>query len=180
MADYGLNFGFRRSGGDDTVREGRYRVPAGVTVYHQGDLVTIDTAGTDTLTLATAGDRFEPGVCGFLIQEHEMFSIYEVELGRHDDSSFRGVARQGYLATIWSGLGLKIWMRNTAQVTRPDGHVVTARALFPSSGITKGSTLQWTGTAWAVTTSGSPALRVVEISDDGTYLEAVTIAAPVS
>lgn len=180
MSDYGLNFGFRRSGDDSAVREGRYRVPVGETVYHQGDLVTIDTSEEDLLTLAAAGARMEPGVTGLLIQEHELFSIHEVELGRHDDSSYRGVARQGYLATIWASEGEKIWLRNTPTETRPDGRVVPGRTVFNSAGVSKGSTLEWSGTAWRATTSGLPVLRVVEINDAGTYLEAVTIAAPLS
>jgi hypothetical protein len=89
MTDYGLNFGFRRTLGDASVREGRYRVPK-TGDFYQGDLVTIDHAAPGFVKKAAADAKIEPGVTGFLIQEFELASIYEPG---DVDSHFRGKTR---------------------------------------------------------------------------------------
>lgn len=175
MASYGRNFGFRRSGGDAATREGRFRVPA-TGDFHQGDLVTIDPANPGFLKKAAAGAQPEPGVTGFLIQEFELDSVYAPGKDQlaNVDSNFRGKVKNGYLATIWAGPGVKIWLRNTPAKTRPDGHTVSARTVVNLASVAVGDTLEWTGTAWAKTDEGAEALRVVELSGT-TYAEAVLL-----
>lgn len=174
MATYGRNFGFRRSGGDAATREGRYRVPESGDFF-QGDLVTIDYANPGYLKKAPAGAAIVPGVTGLLVQEFELDSIYEPGRGLSNiDSNFRGKAKNGYLATIWSGPGVKIWLRNTAAKTRPDGHTVGARTVVNLASVAEGDALEWTGSAWQKKNSGAEALRVLEVKGSD-YAEAVLL-----
>ncbi|HEY5051213.1 MAG TPA: hypothetical protein VII50_09960, partial [Acidothermaceae bacterium] len=128
--DYGLNFGFRRSGESMSVREGRLSVPAGGPVwpaagsFHQGDFVTIDPASPGFLKLAPANTPAQTGVSGLLVQEDpNLFdSIYNrIGPGILHDSYDLGRIINNRLAIIWAGAGVKFWVKNTLDVTRPDG-----------------------------------------------------------
>lgn len=171
MADYGKNFGFRRTLGDSSVREGRYKVPATGT-FHQGDLVTIDEANPGYIRLADAGATFVPGQTGLLIQEFELDSIYAVG---DIDSHTRGIAKNGYLCTIWSGAGIKVWLRNTDAENRWDGRVIEARQVAVLDGLTALDDLSWDGTRWIATAvGGTPALRVT-VTNGASYAEAISL-----
>jgi hypothetical protein len=174
MADYGLNFGFRRTGGDSATREGRYRVPA-TGVFHQGDLVTIDAAAPGFIKLAPAGTGFQSGITGLLVQEFELYSVYT---GAELDSHMRGVAKNGYLATIWSGAGEKIWIRNTPAQSRWDGRQIAARNVIVATGVAVLDTLQWDGTKWIKTPAVAPGTAglKVTVTDSSTYAEAVLLS----
>ena len=110
MSDYGQNFGFRRS--DEHLRsgnEGRFRVPK-TGVFKQGDLVTIDTANPGYVKKADANANLEPGFTGILIQE-------EVHLLPSPANKAKDTVVNRNLCSIWTGAGLKIWLRNTADRT---------------------------------------------------------------
>ena len=110
MSDYGQNFGFRRS--DEHLRsgnEGRFRVPK-TGVFKQGDLVTIDTANPGYVKKADANANLEPGFTGILIQE-------EVHLLPYPANKAKDTVVNRNLCSIWTGAGLKIWLRNTAART---------------------------------------------------------------
>lgn len=176
MANYGLNFGFRRSGGDSATREGRYRVPVGETVFRQGDLVSVDFANDGFIKHAESGARVVPGVTGLLIQEYELESIYSNGLAR-DITALMDRTKQGYLCTIWSGDGLKIWLKNTADSTAPDGSPRAGRTIVADiSTISAGDTLDWDATAvgWVKATAGG-VLQVLEVNEAAGYLEAVVV-----
>lgn len=172
MSNYGLNFGFRRSGGDAATREGRYRVPATGT-FRIGDLVVIDDATPGFIKKAEAGDGVIPGVSGFLIQ-HDAWasSIHEVA---EVDSHGKGKARGGNLCTIWSGSGVKFWLRNTAAQTRWDGRSISAVTVVDLTGVAVGDELQWDGAKFIKKASGTAVARVLEVGDS--HVEAVLLTA---
>lgn len=173
-SDYGLNFGFRRSDESMAIREGRFKVPATGT-FKQGDCVTIDPANPGFLKKAAANEALVPGVTGFLVQEEVWDrSIY----GRQVlDSYALDEVLNGRLATIWSGAGTKVWLKNTAQVTRVDGRVIPARQVVASvATIAAGDKLGWDGTQWVeVDGTTTNAHLVVTLSNGVDYVEAVRL-----
>lgn len=171
MSNYGLNFGFRRSGGDSATREGRYRVPGAGTFRH-GELVTIDSAAQGFLKHAPAGAGVVPGVTGLLIQHQgwdaSVFEAPEV------DSHHLGKARNKVLATIWSGQGIKFWLKNTPAEDRFDGRHIDAVTVVTLTGLAVGDDLEWDGTKYQKKNTGVAVARVVQLDADG--LEAVLLA----
>lgn len=167
MSDYGLNFGFRRD--EPSVKEGRYRVPASGD-FRIGDLVTVDFTNPGFVTKAAANARFEGGVTGLLIQEEGWHpSVYAAPIV---DSFGRGKAINGQPAAIYTGDGLKIWLRNTGSQTRPDGRQISSVTVVDLTSVVLGDLLKWDGAKWARTTTDSQgALRVVGLEDN--YVEAV-------
>lgn len=173
MSNYGLNFGFRRSGGDSAVREGRFRVPKTGT-FRQGEIVTIDPAAPGFVKKAAAGAAIVPGVTGLLIQ-HDAWqeSIYEAG---EVDSHGKGGVRGGNLCTIWAGQGEKIWLKNTAeQPNRWDGRSIPARTVITATGLVIGDDLEWDGDKFVKASSGTPVATVT--ATNGTdYAEAVLLS----
>lgn len=172
MSNYGLNFGFRRSGGDAATREGRYRVPTAGS-FRIGDLVAIDDAKPGFIKKADAGAGVIPGVSGFLIQ-HDAWvsSIYEPA---EVDSHGKGKARGGNLCTIWSGPGIKFWLRNTAAENQWDGRSISAVTVVDLAGVAVGDELEWDGSKYVKQASGTAVARVVEVGDS--HVEAVLLTA---
>lgn len=156
-SDYGLNFGFRRS--DETMRsgnEGRQKVPAAGT-FHQGDLVELDPANPGFIKMSAAGAPIEPGFRGLLIQEEGWdASIYEAAPG---DSFTRGLVRNGRLCSIWTGAGLKIWLKNTAAQTRADGRAIEAREVITETGLAIGDLVEWDGAKFVEATGADDAAK---------------------
>jgi len=169
MSNYGLNFGFRRSGGDSATREGRFRVP-GTGDYRQGDLVTIDNANPGFVKKAPAGAAIVPGVTGLLIQ-HQGWDASTFEAPQVDSHDL-GKARNGVLATIWSGQGIKVWFRNTPAETRFDGRKIAAVTVQDLTGVAMGDDLQWDGAKWVEKTTGAAVLRVLQ-TDGSAFAESV-------
>src|SRR5215212_7774430 len=156
-SDYGLNFGFRRS--DESMRlgtEGRLKVPATGT-YRQGDLVTFDPANPGFIKKAAANTPVEPGFTGLLIQEdawdipvngNQVLNTYDLDVV-HNDA----------LCAIWTGAGLKVWMKNTPATTNRGQRArdavtkftmgVTATGPPATAPLAIGDYLGWTGTVFA-------------------------------
>lgn len=169
MSDYGLNFGFRRD--EPSVKEGRQKVPAAGEFYI-GDLVTHDTANPGFLKKAPENARFEGGYTGLLIQEEGWTeSYFNAPIV---DSFGRGRALNGKPTAIYTGQGLKVWLKNTTGGTRSDGREVTGRTVVDLTSVVAGDLLKWTGTAWTRTTTDSQgALRVTIVDAAKGYVEAV-------
>lgn len=174
-SDYGLNFGFRRS--DESMRsgtEGRLKVPAAGS-FNQGDLVTFDPANPGFIKKAASGDPIEAGFTGLLIQEEGWdASIYEVPVG---DSFMRGKVRNGRLCAIWTGAGLKIWLKNTAAQNRADGRSITAVSRLAASAVALpiGGLLGWDGTQFSAAAAAANAVGRVTLTNGTDYLEAVLV-----
>jgi hypothetical protein len=172
-SDYGLSFGFRRS--DESMRsgtEGRLKVPAAGTFF-QGDLVTFDPANPGFLKKAAANDPILAGYTGLLIQEEGWdASIYEAGPG---DSYTRGRVRNGRLAAIWTGAGIKVWMKNVGASTRADGRSITERTILTATGLAVGDLLAWDGAKYVETGSADAAVGRVTLTNATDYAEAVLL-----
>lgn len=172
-SDYGLCFGFRRS--DESMRsgnEGRLKVPA-TGDYFQGDLVEFDPANPGYLKHSADAAPIEPGFRGLLIQEEGWdTSIYEAAPG---DSFTRGTVRNGRLASIWTGAGLKVWLKNLAAQTRADGRVIDARTIVTATGTVIGDMLKWDGAKYVETATAAEAVARVTLTDASAYVEAVLL-----
>lgn len=172
-SDYGLNFGFRRS--DETMRsgnEGRQKVPATGTFY-QGDVVELDPANPGFIKKSAADAPIAVGFRGLLIQEEGWDAgIYEAAPG---DSFTRGRVRNGRLCSIWTGGGLKIWLKNTAGSTRADGRVIAARTVLTAAGLVIGEFLKWDGSKFVETATEAEAFARVTLTNASDYAEAVLL-----
>ena len=179
MSDYGLNFGFLRS--DESSRsaaEGRFKTPVGSSL-RLGTMVVIDDAEDGYLKAAAVNEVPVTGYSGLLLQELEFDrSIYESEAGLVD-SFMKGVAKPNRLAVITSGAGTKVWLRNTASVTRADGRVIPAVTMVTSPAtLVVGDELAWNGTVWAKTngtTLTEAVLKVTAVNASKLLVEAVCI-----
>lgn len=173
-SDYGLNFGFRRSDESVAVREGRYKTPATGSALLLGTVVTIDNSNPGYLKQAGASAPVLPGVTGILVQE-EIWdrSIYDAQ---RVDSFGLGIAKPNRLAAIWTGAGVKFWLKNTGASDRADGRHINAVTLFTATSVAAGHGLAWDGTYWVNVTSPTDATAIATVlSYDSTngYLEAV-------
>jgi hypothetical protein len=173
-SDYGRNFGFRRSDETMAIREGRQKVPA-VGVFKQGMCVVIDPANPGFLKLGAANEKAVPGFSGMLIQEDVWDRSH---YGRQVLDSFAlDEVLNNRLATIWSGAGTKVWMRNTVGQNRVDGRVIGAAGLLDApEGMTAGEYLGWTGTKWGVVADAANAHFVITLSNGLDYVEATRLA----
>ena len=171
-SDYGLNFGFRRS--DETMRsgnEGRQKVPATGTFY-QGDLVELDPANPGFIKKSAADAPIEPGFRGLLIQEEGWDAgIYEAPPG---DSFTRGKVRNNRLCSIWTGAGLKIWLKNTGAQTRVDGRAIVARTVITATGLAIGDLVKWDGSKYVEGAAGTEVGRCT-LSNGSDYAEIVLV-----
>lgn len=170
-SDYGRNFGFRRS--DESMlsgREGRLRVPATGT-YLQGDLVTFDPANPGFIKKADANTPIEPGYTGFLIQEDAW------DLPLHGDQVMNswalGQVKNARLCAIWTGAGIKTWMRNTDASQLIGGVAHAAVTRFTMGSLVIGDYLGWDGTKYVEVASAATAVARVTLSDAAKYIEAV-------
>jgi hypothetical protein len=174
-SSYGYNFGFRRSGVPEAVREGRFRVPATGTFF-QGDLVEPDPAAPGYIKHSANHAKVEPGFRGLLIQEDT-----GIDYGIHENQVFESMdlasVRNGSLCAIWTGAGLKIWLKNTAQVVRAGGRTRAAREVVASAAsVAVGDYLEWTGTEWAETATAANQSLHVTAANGVDYVEAVLMA----
>lgn len=163
MSDYGLNFGFLRSDESSrSVAEGRYKTPAGSSLL-LGTMVEIDPANPGYLKQSAANAKLITGYAGLLLQELDFErSIFESDVA-NIDSFQKGVAKPNRLAVITSGPGTKIWLKNTAGVTRADGRVIAARTMFTATGLAVGDQLGWDGAKW-VESDGTTIPHVMKIT----------------
>lgn len=153
-------------------------VPAAGT-FRQGSWVCINPASAGFLMAAPA-DTALLGA-GLLVQEEAHFSsVYGTDPAGFDSFSSRlGVVQNSKRAIIWSGAGVKIWLRNTPAQTRVDGRAVAAVSMFTPTGLVLGDYIKWNGTTYVE--GASEAISVarvtqIDISVAGSeYLEAVLL-----
>lgn len=145
-SDYGLNFGFRVSGETLRIANGtNIRTPVGSS-FQQGTLVEINNSSAGYLKQAGNAAKPRAGVCGLLLQEEVWDrSIYQ---SNQIDSFSLGVCLPNRLSVITSGAGVKIWMKNTGSITRADGRVIGAVAMFTNTSVALGRGLQWNGSVY--------------------------------
>lgn len=175
MSDYGLNFGFLRS--DESSRsaaEGRFKTPVGSSL-RLGTMVVVDPATPGYLKAGAANEVPVTGYSGLLLQELDFDrSIYESDASLID-SFQKGVAKANRLAVITSGAGTKVWLKNTASVTRADGRVIPAVTLVAGIGtVAVGDELGWNGTAWDEAATAK-VLKVTAVNSAKGLVEAVLI-----
>lgn len=173
-SDYGLNFGFRRSGeGMWTAREGGYKTPVSGSALKLGTAVEIDPASEGYLKASATGTTPKAGYQGLLIQEDaHIFTIYERQW---KDTADLGLAKKDCRSIIGAGTGLKVWFRNTPQVTSPDGTVTAAVTMGTFTGLVVGDLLTWNGTSWVETSSANPWMKVTKVDSDFAGCEAVLL-----
>lgn len=173
-SDYGLNFGFRRS--DESMRsgtEGRQKVPA-AGAFTQGDLVTFDPAAPGFIKMAAANDPVLPGFTGLLIQE----DVWDIGIHENTILSSQDLDRvlNGRLCAIWTGAGLKVWMKNTPATAKPGQRPRAAVTKVVLTGVAIGDLLAWDGAKFIK--AGTPAAgvaRVTLVGSAGDYVEAVLV-----
>ncbi len=183
-SDYGLNFGFRRS--DESMlsgREGRLRVPAfdptspatiAATTFKQGDLVTFDPANPGFIKKAAANTPIQPGYTGFLIQEDAW------DVGIHENQVINswdlGDVKNARLCAIWTGAGVKTWMKNTDAQQLIGGRPHAAVSRFTMGSLAIGDYLGWDGSTFYEVGSAATAVARITLSDASKYIEAVWLA----
>lgn len=169
-SDYGLNFGFRRSDESLSIREGRFKTPAG-TALRLGTAVEIDPASAGYLKQSASNAAPVVGKSGLLVQEENHIpGLFEVP---GHDSLDLGVAEADKYSIIWAGNGTKVWFRNTAAYSRA-GRTKAAVSMFTQGSVAVGDRLGWDGTKWVEvdgTTITEAWLTVTAVSTD--YVEAV-------
>jgi hypothetical protein len=176
-SDYGNNFGFRRSDESVIVREGRFKTPT-TPALQMGTAVQIDAASDGYLKACAANAALVPGFAGLLTQEEaHVRSLFDAAV---IDSYFLGVAKVNALSVINTGGGVKVWLKNTAEKTEPDGQVHAAVTMVDLSTGTPavGDELGWDGSKW-LKTNGSTVtngwMTITAISGT-TYCEAVLLS----
>jgi len=182
-SDYGLNFGFRRSDEDLSIREGRFTVPVSGTFF-QGMIVSPDPASAGYLKEVATDTPFCSGFVGLLVQEEaHIQALTNIYGNQYPDSGDLSAVYNSRMAIIWSGPGVKIWLQNTAATTRPDGRVIAAKTIMSGTGATwpvVGDYLGWDATAHAfkkATGSATAVARCTAASVEASgYVEAVLIA----
>lgn len=177
-SDYGLNFGFRRSDESFSVREGRFRSPKTGT-HLQGELVTLDPANPGYLKKAAANAKGVTGLVGLLVQEESHIgSVFEAAPYLGHDSLDLGTAKNDQPTVMWSGAGVKVWLKNTPAYSRGD-RSKDAVTVVDVTGVAIGDALGWDGSKF-VKADGTtiPALATVTsvsgtAATAGAYVEAV-------
>lgn len=174
-SNYGYNFGFRRS--DESMRsgtEGRQRVPAAGS-FRIGDLVELDAAAPGFIKKSAAGAPLIPGFRGLLIQEDAW------DVGVHDNQVLLtqdlDVVRNGALCAIWTGAGIKVWLRNTDAVANPGQRARAAREIVAGAAdIAVGDYLGWDGDNFVETAVAAERIAIVTLSNASDYVEATLLA----
>lgn len=142
---YSRNFGFR--GFQNLVRNGRHKTPAtgNTTVANTlalGAPVTIGTNGEIALAGNAASPAPTPGaLSGVLVYEHIQFQGVDPNLTTYVDAPF-DIAPLGRYAQVVQGKGVKVWLKNTSDVTLYDGRVRVGRTMVKTlSGLAVGDGL---------------------------------------
>jgi hypothetical protein len=173
-SNYGRNFGFRVS--DETRRSsnGRFRTPVGSALL-LGTAVEINPSSAGYLQVGGSGGvKPRTGTCGLLVQEEAWDrSIYQSDLV---DSFQLGTALPNTQSVITNGPGTKVWFKNTGAVTRADGRVIPAVAMFTVTSVAVGRGLAWNGTVWvdvADPTAATSFMEVTYYDSNNAYVEAI-------
>lgn len=173
-SDYGLNFGFRRSDESFSIREGRFRTPKTGTELLQGCLVTIDPANPGHLKKAAANAKGVSGLVGLLVQEESHIgSVFEAAPYLGHDSLDLGTTKNDQPSVMWSGAGVKVWLKNTPAYSRGN-RTKDAVTVVSLTGVAVGDSLGWDGSKF-VEADGTtiPALMTVTHLSGTDYVEAV-------
>lgn len=167
---YTRNFDFRST--KNAVRNSRNKTPSTGTPLVIGSPVTEDAANAGLLKQAGAAEAVTPG-CGILVFEHIMVQGVDPQLTSPQDAPFN-VAPLGRFAQIVHGVGVKVWLRNTADKTLYDGRVQPGATLVTMTSVVKGSFLTpGTNGVWRLaTTSESKWLYVDSIDATTGVVEA--------
>ncbi len=171
-SNYGLNFGFRVSDEDLRIANGtNLRTPVGSSLLC-GQLVDINYSSVGYLKLSSASAKPRAGVCGLLVQEEVWDrTIYQ---SRQIDSFELGKAVPNALSVITSGAGVKVWFKNTASVTRADGRVTDAVAMFLNTSVAAGRGLVWDGAKFVDIADPLDATSIGEVTyATTTYVEVI-------
>lgn len=159
-SDYGLNFGFRRSDETLAVREGRFRSPKSATVL-QGQLVMLDKDNPGYLKVAPANTNPVTGLVGLAVQEEaHLGSVFEAAPFQGHDSIDLGTCKRDAPTVMWSGVGTKVWFKNTPDYDRGTRHK-DAVQFIDTTGLVIGDSLAWDGAKFVKSGSGLPALMTV-------------------
>lgn len=172
-SDYGLNFGFRRSDESFSVREGRFRSPADAELL-QGTLVTLDGDEPGFLKKAPANAAGVTGLVGLLVQEeNHIGTVFEAAPFLGHDSLDLGTAKKDAPSVMWSGAGVKVWLKNTPVYDRGNRHK-DAVTVVDLTGVAIGGSLGWDGDKFVAAVPGTtPALMTVTHLSGTDYVEAV-------
>lgn len=172
-SDYGLNCGFRRS--DESMRsgtEGRLKVPAAGT-FKQMDLVTFDPANPGYMKKAAANTPIEAGYTGLLIQEdawntpvngNPVLMTYDLDVVYNDAT-----------AAIWTGAGLKVWLKNTGATANRGQRARAAVTKVTVAGLVIGDLLAWDGAKYVETADPTVAVAKVTATNTVDYIEAILL-----
>lgn len=134
---YTRNFGFRDTTG--IIRDGRNKVPgSGLSGPDAGGFLigtcaVVDAAHPGQLVRPTSGDAPTP-LSGIVVYEHIQFQGVDPFLTTQYDPPFQ-VAPLGRFAQLIHGLGVKIWLKNTADKPLYDGRVQTGQSMVTGLGI---------------------------------------------
>lgn len=173
-SDYGLNFGFRRSDESLSIREGRFRTPKTGTELLQGVLVEIDPANPGHLKQATANAAAVTGLVGLLVQEESHIgSVFEAAPYLGHDSLDLGTTKNDQPAVMWSGPGVKVWLKNTGAYSRGTRSKAAVQ-IVDLTGVSVGESLGWDGSKFVAADGTTvPALMTVTHLSGTDYVEAV-------
>lgn len=170
-SDYGLNFGFRRSDETLAVREGRFKSPKTALVL-QGQLVMLDAAEPGHLKLAPTNTAPVTGLVGLAVQEEDhLGSVFAAAPGLGHDSLDLGPLKKAAPTVMWSGVGTKVWFKNTSSYSRA-GRTKGAVTMLDLTGVAVGDSLAWDGAKYVKSGTDLPALMTVTHLASG-YAEAV-------
>lgn len=123
---YTRNFGFRSF--ENIVRSARFRAPAAGTLTI-GEPVILDTANAGRMKAATAGVANGSSSGVVLYERIQSTGVDPLLVGAGDFST----VPIGQYAQIVHGLGVKIWLKQTAAKTLYDGRVQAAYNPFAAS-----------------------------------------------
>jgi hypothetical protein len=162
MHNFGDSFGFRRS--DEILHSGaeaNLKVPATGT-FLQGDVVELDPANPGYVKKSAANAPLVPGIRGLLVQYGELRN--EPGLTRnviHNTRDLSAVVNDAQTVVV-TGAGIKVWVKNLAQVTAGSGRrAYAAEDRITLASLVLGDLVAWTGTKFARTTDAAAAIGTV-------------------
>jgi len=146
-SNYGLNFGFRRSDISISMRDGRSKTPATGNALLLGTAVQLDPANPGYLKQAAANAAPKSGLSGILVQEEDHIEDFQLFSVPGHTSLDLGTAVKDKLAIMWSGQGVKIWLKNTGNYSR-FGVTKDPVTIVDTTGVAVGDSLGWDGSKW--------------------------------
>jgi hypothetical protein len=107
-------------------------------------------------------------------EESHIYGLFDLQ---DHDSIDLGAGKLDQLSTLWSGAGVKVWLKNTPAYSR-GGRSKAAVSMWTSTGVGVGDGLGWNGTKWVKAVAGTtPSWMTVTAINTGTagaeYCEAV-------